>query len=120
MIKLGDNDSGQIIEGVTMGRLIQIIQNLFIRLEAYFSVVFKSFLSFIGAIFGFFVKLLGFTSSNYYVESDAAETIQGGSDQKPVQLEQNKTSETPTNTRLRPQAKVDNYYLNMARDVRKN
>ncbi|MBE9007348.1 threonine dehydratase [Fortiea sp. LEGE XX443] len=103
-----------------MDRLIQVIRNLFIRLEGYFSVVFKAFLSFISNIFGFFAKLFGFSSSVYYLESDAAQTIQRASDEKPTKIDQNTTSEIPTTTRRRSKAKVEDYYLNMARDVKKN
>jgi hypothetical protein len=103
-----------------MERLIQIIRNLFIRLEGFISVLFKSFLSFIGNIFGFFAKLFGFTSSSYYLESDAAQTINRVSDEQPIKAAQNNTAETPTITRRRSKAKVDDYYLNLARDVTKN
>ncbi|MBE9209388.1 threonine dehydratase [Nostoc sp. LEGE 06077] len=102
-----------------MDRLIQIIRNLFIRLEGYFSVVVKGFLSFFGNIFGFFAKIFGFSNSSYYLESDAAQTTKQVADEQPIKTEKNPTSETPTITRRRSQAKVEDYYLNMARDVGK-
>ncbi|MCC5638111.1 threonine dehydratase [Nostoc sp. CHAB 5844] len=104
-----------------MDRLIQIIRNLFIRLEGYFSVIFKVFLSFFSSIFGFFAKVFGFnsSSSSYYLESDATQTTKQVSEQQPIKTEQNTTSETPTFTRRRSKTKVEDYYLNMARDVGK-
>ncbi|BAY17139.1 hypothetical protein NIES2109_15430 [Nostoc sp. HK-01] len=102
-----------------MDRLIQIIRNFFIRLEGYFSIVFKGFLSVFGNIFGFFAKIFGFTNSGYYLESDAAQTIQRVADKEPIKTEQKTNSEKPTFTRRRSQSKVEDYYLNMARDVGK-
>lgn len=102
-----------------MDRLIQIIRNFFIRLEGYFSVVFKSILSFFGKIFGFFARVFGFNSSSYYLESDTAQTIKRVSEEPQVKKAQSTTSETPTVTRRRSKTKVEDYYLNMARDVGK-
>ncbi|MBD2450892.1 threonine dehydratase [Nostoc sp. FACHB-152] len=102
-----------------MDRLTQIVRNFFIRFEGLFSVIFKGFVSFIRNIFGFFATLFGFTSSQYYLESDAAESIKRAAEEQPVKTNQNTTSETPTAIRRRSQKKVDDYYLNMARDVQK-
>jgi hypothetical protein len=102
-----------------MDRLTQIIRNLFIRVEAFFSVVLKSFVSFISSIFGFFANLFGLSSPDYYLESDAAQTIKRASEEQAMKTNQNPTSETPTAIRRRSKAKVDDYYLNMARDVQK-
>jgi len=102
-----------------MDRLIQITRNFFIRFGAFFSVVFKRFLSFISNIFGFFATPFGFTSSGYYLESDAAQTIKRASEEQPIKTNQNNTSETPTAIRRRSKSKIDDYYLNMARDVQK-
>ncbi|MBD2298438.1 MULTISPECIES: threonine dehydratase [Nostocales] len=101
-----------------MDRLVQILQNIFIRLEGYFSVVFKAVFGFFGSIFGFFAKVFGFNSSGYYLESDAAQTIKRVSEE-PAKTEQKTTSETPSFVRRRSQKKVEDYYLNMARDVGK-
>lgn len=105
-----------------MERLIQITRNFFIRFEAFFSVVFKRFLSFISNIFGFFATLFGLTSSDYYLESDTAQSIKRASEaseEQPIKTNQNNTSETPTAIRRRSKSKIDDYYLNMARDVQK-
>ncbi|MBD2496861.1 threonine dehydratase [Nostoc sp. FACHB-280] len=103
-----------------MDRLIQILRNVFIRLEGYFSVVFKGIFGFFSGIFGFFGKVFGFSnsSSSYYLESDAAQTLKRVSEE-PTKTEQKTTSETPSFTRRRSQKKVEDYYLNMARDVGK-
>jgi len=103
-----------------MDRLIQIVRNLFIRLEGYFSVVFKAFLNFFSGIFGFFAKVFGFTNSGYYLESDTAQSVKRVSEEPAKKTEQNPTVETPTFTRRRSKTKVEDYYLNMARDVGKN
>ncbi|MBD2438446.1 threonine dehydratase [Nostoc sp. FACHB-110] len=102
-----------------MDRLIQIVRNFFIRFEAVFSFLFKGFLSFIGNIFGFFAKLFGYTGSDYYLESGVAQNVKQTSPEQPKQINQSTTVETPTAIRRRSKSKVDDYYLNMARDVQK-
>jgi phage anti-repressor protein len=104
-----------------MSRIIQIIQNFFIRIEGLFGILFKSFANVVKNFFGFFGRLFGFTSSNYFVESnDQVQGIKQAVAKEPTQTVQDKTSETSI-TERRPNAKkVDNYYLNMARDVKKN
>ncbi|MBU7584769.1 MAG: threonine dehydratase [Nostoc sp. TH1S01] len=102
-----------------MDRLIQIIRNFFIRIEGLLSVVFKGIFSFFSSIFGFFAKIFGFDSSGYFLESDAAQTIKRGSEEPPVKTEPKTTLETPTFTRRRSKNKVEDYYLNMAREVGK-
>ncbi|BAZ31944.1 hypothetical protein NIES4074_44170 [Cylindrospermum sp. NIES-4074] len=103
-----------------MLRLTQIIRNLFLRLEGFFGVIFKSFWSFVRNYFGFFTRVLGFTKSNYFLEPDAVQGIKPASAQEPIQTAQDKTPETPATNRRLKNAKVDDYYLNMARDVKKN
>lgn len=104
-----------------MSRLIQIIQNTLIRVGALFGIVFKSFANLVKSFFGFFGRVFGFTSPNYFVESDGqAQGIKQAVAKEPTQTVQDKTPETPI-TERRPNAKkVENYYLNMARDVKKN
>lgn len=102
-----------------MDRLAQIIRNFFIRFEAFFSVVLKSFLSFISNIFGFFAKLFGYTSPDYYLDSDVAQTLKRASEEQPIKTTQKTTSEPPSAIRRRSKSKIDDYYLNMARDVQK-
>ncbi|MEH2067227.1 MAG: threonine dehydratase [Nostoc sp.] len=100
-----------------MSRLTQIIQNLFLRLEGFFSVVFKPLLNFVKSFFGFFSSVFGFTNSNYFLESDRVQDI----NQEPIQTAQNTTFETPATTRRRSNTKkVEDYYIKMARDVKNN
>jgi hypothetical protein len=96
-----------------MFRLTQILRNSFIRVEGLFGLVFKTLFSLLGSVFGFFTKVFGFTQSSYFVESDGA--------QLPVEPTQDQIPEPPVvTTRVRPETKkIDNYYLNMARDVKK-
>ncbi|AFY31932.1 hypothetical protein [Calothrix sp. PCC 7507] len=103
-----------------MSRITQIIQNTFIRIEALFGVIFASLANVVKSFFGLFAKVFGLASPNYFVESDGkAEGIQQSAAKDPIQKE--KIPETPiTFTSRRPNAKkVENYYLNMARDVKK-
>ncbi|MEA5503863.1 threonine dehydratase [Halotia wernerae UHCC 0503] len=102
-----------------MLRLTQVIRNLFLRIEGFLSVVFKSFLSFVKNFFGFFARIFGFTKSDYFLESDQAQGIKQTLDQEPIQTDQNKTPEMTATKRRRSNAKMDDYYLNMARDVKK-
>ncbi|AHJ28969.1 threonine dehydratase [Nodularia spumigena CS-584] len=103
-----------------MSRLIQIFQNLFFRLEGFFGIVFKSFLGFIKNIISPFTKILGFTKSDYFLETDAAQGIKQAANQQIIAKTQDKTPETPVTRSRRQNAKMDDYFLNMARDVNKN
>ncbi|MBH8553219.1 threonine dehydratase [Nostocaceae cyanobacterium CENA357] len=102
-----------------MLRLTQIIRNLFLRVEGFLSVVFKSFLGFVKSFFGFFARLFGFTKSDYFLESNEAQGIKQTSAKESIQTDQNKTLETTANNRRRSNTKMDDYYLNMARDLKK-
>ncbi len=99
-----------------MSRLIQIIQNTFIRIEALLGVIFGSLANILKSFFGLFTKVLGLASPNYFVESDN----QAAKDA--MQTVKDKTPEAPiTFASSRPNAKkVENYYLNMARDMKKS
>ncbi|MEH2319660.1 threonine dehydratase [Nostoc sp.] len=103
-----------------MLRLPQIIRNLFLRIQGLFGVLFGSFFNAVGNLFGFFAKLFGFTSSGYFLESDQAQAIKQASAKQPIETNQDNTAKIPTTNRRRPNAKIDDYYLNMARDVKKN
>ncbi|MDZ8029075.1 MAG: threonine dehydratase [Nostoc sp. SerVER01] len=95
----------------------QIIRNFFLRLEGFLSVVFKPLLNFVRNLFGFFTRVFGFTSSNYFLESDGAQDI----NKEPIPTAENTTPETPATTRRRPNTKkIDDYYINMVRDVKNN
>ncbi len=103
-----------------MLRLTQTVRNVFLRIEGFLSVIFKSFWGFVTSFFGFFAKIFGFTKSNYFLESDETQGIkQEASPKEPMQTDQNKTSETTATNRRRSNVKMDDYYLNMARDVKK-
>lgn len=99
-----------------MSRLTQILRNLFLRLEGLFGVVFTSFFSLVKNLFGPVTKLLGFSQSDYFLETDAEQGIKQAATQQTIA----KTPETPATKRRRPNAKMDDYFLNMARDVKKN
>jgi hypothetical protein len=110
-----------------VSNIIQNIRNFLIRIVAFFSIILKLFTDFIKKIFGFFGSLTGFAPSNYFLESDDAQGTKRNNEnqlveKQPIVKEQNKTipviSETPTTNRQR-KAKVDDYFLNMARDVKK-
>jgi hypothetical protein len=103
-----------------MLRLTQILRNLFLRFEGLFGVVFQGISNFVGSLFGFFVNLFGFTRSGYFLQSDEAQGVKQVSAKQPIEKGQDNTTKIPTTNRRRPNAKLDDYYLNMARDVKKN
>ncbi|HEY9804425.1 MAG TPA: threonine dehydratase [Leptolyngbyaceae cyanobacterium] len=104
-----------------MFRLTQILRNLFIRLEGLFGILFKGLFSFVRNILGFFAGLFGFTQSGYFLETDEAQTIKKASPPEPAANVQNATTETFVTPRRRPNSKkIDDYYINMAREVNKN
>lgn len=102
-----------------MLRLTQILQNLYLRIEGLFGVLFKSIVGFFGNIFGFFARLFGLNASEYFLESNEAQGTKQASEKQPTKTIQDNTPKISPTIR-RPNAKVDNYYLNMARDVKKN
>lgn len=101
-----------------MFRLTQILRNFYLRLEGFFSVIFRSVANFFQNFFGFFAKLFGFSESGYFLESDQAQTIKRSETQQLIEPKQETTTQTPASKR-RANAKMD-YYLNMARDLKKN
>jgi hypothetical protein len=103
-----------------MSRFKQIIRNLYLRFEGLFGIFFKSISSFLGNLFGFFAKVFGFTKSNYFLENDDAQGVKQAAAKEPMQVLQDRTPETPTINRRSKNAKVGDYYLNMARDVKNN
>lgn len=103
-----------------MSRLNQIIRNLFIRIEAFISVLFRQISSFFAGVFGLFAKVFGFSDSGYFLESDQAQTAGRAQTQQLPETESVKAPETSTTIRRRPKTKMDDYYLNMAKDVKKS
>ncbi|MEH1940134.1 MAG: hypothetical protein V7L01_07955 [Nostoc sp.] len=101
-----------------MLRITQIIRNLFLRFEGLFGVLFQSVSNFFGNFFGFFANLFGFTSPGYFLESDEDRGIKQAS-AKTIENDRDNTAKIPASNR-RPNAKLDDFYLNMARDVKKN
>ena len=103
-----------------MLRLTQFIRNLFLRFEGLFGVLFQSISNFFGNLFGFFAKLFGFSESGYFLESDQVQNIKQASAKQPIETNRDNTAKIPATNRRRSNAKLDDYYLNMARDVKKN
>lgn len=103
-----------------MFRLTQIIRNLYLRFEGFFSVVFNTVWRFLKNIFGFFANLFGFNSSEYYLESEEAQTVKQASAKQAIAAKETTTppETSSTSSRRRPNSKMD-YYLNMARDIKK-
>ena len=100
--------------------LTQTVRNFFIRIQGLFGVLFQSVSNFFGNIFGFFGNLFGFNSSGYFLESDREQGIKQASAKEPIKTNQDNTPKISATTRRRPNAKMDDYFLNMARDVKKN
>ena len=104
-----------------MSRFNQIIQNLYLRLEGLFGIFFKIIANFFGALFGFFARVFGLTQSDYFLETNDAQGVKPAAAKEPTtQPQQLKTPETPATNRRLKNGKVGDYYLNMARDVKKN
>ena len=103
-----------------MFRLTQTVRNLFLRLQGLFGVLFKSVSNFFGNLFGSFANLFGLTSSGYFLESDQEQGIKQASAKEANDINQDNTPKISATTRRRPNAKIDDYFLNMARDVKKN
>ncbi|MFN6488146.1 MULTISPECIES: threonine dehydratase [unclassified Nostoc] len=103
-----------------MLRLTQLIRNLFLRFEGLFGVLFQSISNFFGNIFGFFAKLFGFSESGYFLEADDVQGIKQASAKQEIETNRDNTTKIPATIRRRSNAKLDDYYLNMARDVKKN
>ncbi|MEH2433025.1 MAG: threonine dehydratase [Nostoc sp.] len=104
-----------------MFRLTQTVRNLFIRIQGLFGVLFQSVSNFFGNFFGFFGNLFGFNSSGYFLESNQEQGIKQASAKEQIETNQDNTPKiSAATTRRRPNAKIDDYFLNMARDVKKN
>ncbi|MFH7024148.1 MAG: threonine dehydratase [Heteroscytonema crispum UTEX LB 1556] len=106
-------------EGAAMLRLTQIIRNLYIRFEGFVSVFWKNLANFVRNFFVFFARLFGLISSDYFLESDQAQGIKRTEAKQPIEAKQDTTPETTATTRRLQNAKMD-YYLNMAREIKKN
>ncbi|MBW4611814.1 MAG: threonine dehydratase [Desmonostoc vinosum HA7617-LM4] len=100
-----------------MFRLPPFIRNLFIRIEGFLSFVFGSIWGAIKSFFGFFGKLFGLSDSGYFLASDETQGVKQA--QQPIETKQDTTPEIPATTRRRPNARTEDYYLNMARDLKK-
>ena len=103
-----------------MFRLNQTIQNLFIRLEAFVSVVLRNFFGFFSQLFSLLSKVLGFSQSEYFVESDQVQGKKSAKTQELTETESAKATVSPATIRRRPDAKTDDYFLNMAKQVKKS
>jgi len=103
-----------------MLRLNQIVRNFFIRLEALFSVVFRTFFGFLSQFLGLLGKLFGFSKSEYFVESNERQDTKSVKAQELTATESVKAPEAISTTRRRPNGKTDDYFLNMAKQVKKS
>ncbi len=102
-----------------MFRIIQTIQNLFLRIEGIFGLIWQNLTNLFGNVFGSISRVLGFSQSNYFLESDAEKDIKPTTSRESIPKTEDKTPETFVNAR-RSNAKVGDYYLNMARDLKKS
>lgn len=101
-----------------MYRLQQLLQNSFIRLEGLLYQIF----GFIRKIFGFLylrlvalLRLLGFSTSSYYVESDNQNSNQLAENQQIAEVKPEKAESNSTPNR-RPDPQME-YYRNLAGQV---
>ncbi len=103
-----------------MFRLNQTIRNLFIRLEGFVSIVLRTFFGFFSQLFSLLSKLLGFSQSEYFVESNEVQGKKSAKTQELTETASAKATVAPATTRRRPDAKTDDYFLNMAKQVKKS
>ncbi len=103
-----------------MLRLNQIVRNFFIRLGALVSVVFRSLFGFLSQFFGLLGKLFGFSKSEYFIESNQPQDTKSVKTQELTTNESLKAPEAISTTRRRPNGKTDDYFLNMAKQVKKS
>ncbi|MDF5730709.1 MAG: threonine dehydratase [Rhizonema sp. PD38] len=102
-----------------MSNIKQIIQNFYLRLVGLLSVVFGTLFGSLARVFGSIGKILGISQSDYFFEeSNKAEEIKSAKTTpvtvtKPVEIPEVKA------TTRRPNAKMDNYFLDMAKQVQK-
>lgn len=101
-----------------MDRLQQLIQNSFIRLEGLLYQIF----GFIRKLFGFLfqrllvlLRVLGFSNSSYYVESDRQNSIESADNKSIAEIEPAKAEPSFTSNR-RPDPQME-YYRNLAGQV---
>jgi hypothetical protein len=102
-----------------MFRLTQILRNLFIRVEASVSNIFRIFFSFLSQFFRLSGKLLGFSTSEYFLESNEPKGSKAVEAQDVTRTESVKIPEVSSTTR-RSNSKIDSYFLNMAKQVKKS
>ncbi|MDZ8056392.1 MAG: threonine dehydratase [Aulosira sp. ZfuVER01] len=102
-----------------MFRLTQIIRNLYLRIEGFVSVILRNIANFFKNFFGFFANLFGLTESGYFLESDQAQSTKRVETQQKIESKPDITTENTATKRRRSNAKMD-YYLNMARDIKKS
>ena len=102
-----------------MSRFTQLIQNTFIRLVAFLSVVLKSIGNLFKGIFGFFANLFGFSDNEgYFLENDDSKGLKR-SESKPMLTTDEKVSFEPPANRRRSNNKQLDYYMKMAQDIKK-
>jgi len=107
-----------------MSRLPQIVRNSFIRFEGLlyqFFNLFKTIFGWLYQLFGFFAKLLGFTDSQYWLETDV------GQSSKSPKVEPDTPAKAPqesppapatSTTRRRPDSKKMEEFLKMAQQAK--
>lgn len=103
-----------------MYRITQIIRNLFLRIEAFFSVFIKNTGNFLKTVGSFFAGLFGFTESQYFLDSDEAQTTKRVEPKPTIQAKQDNNQTTTNNRRSDKNKKIDDYFLRMARDVQRS
>ncbi|PAX52600.1 threonine dehydratase [Brunnivagina elsteri] len=103
-----------------MSGIFQIIRNFFLRVGGFFSVFFGFIANSIKNLFAAFARLFGLTQSDYFLESNEAQGTGRIEAKQQIEKKQNNIPETPTPNRRRANAKVDDYFLNMAREVKKD
>ncbi len=103
-----------------MSGIAQIIRNFFLRVGGFFSVFFKFFADSIKNVLAFFARFIGITQPDYFLESDEVQSLKRVEAKQQIKRKQDSIAEAPITNRRRSNAKIDDYFLKMAREVQKN
>jgi hypothetical protein len=103
-----------------MFRVTQVVRNSLIRVLAFISVSFGFLGKLFGSTFDFIGRSLGFKTSEYFLESDEANTLKKIQAKPVVKAEPSQPVTTTSTSNSKPRRNDPNmdYFRNMAKEVR--
>jgi|GEM_PF-622823 hypothetical protein len=117
-MKIDKIEVNDLLWGAAMFRFTQTIQNLYLRIEGFISVILRNFFNSLKNFFGFFGNLLGLSKSEYFLDSNDAQTLKRKVDEVKIEKEKD-TTKIPNTKRRRSNTEMD-YYMKMAREIKNN